>query len=104
MSKSYSPAYYAIETRDLKHSPNCFFYVNGDYFFPGSRVCVSHKIKTLDGFMNELTHRLRKHHNRPGHVRNIYTPVGGSRLESLGDLKDGQRYVAALNDGFKPLK
>lgn len=104
MSKSYSPAQYApVETRDLKHSPNCVFYVNGDSFFPGSRLCISNRIRTFDGVKEELTKSLFKNSHQTGHVRNIFTPVGGSKVKSLDDLKDGEHYVAALNDKFKPL-
>ncbi|XP_052234325.1 doublecortin domain-containing protein 2-like isoform X4 [Dreissena polymorpha] len=109
MSKAYSPAqgntsqYAPVETRDLKHSPNVVFYVNGDQFTRGSKVCISNRIKTLDGVKEELTKLLYKDRPQVGFVRNIYTPTGGTRLQSLDEFKDGEHYVAALNDRFKPL-
>ncbi|WAR16130.1 ASPM-like protein [Mya arenaria] len=96
--------YMPVETRNLKRSPNCIFYVNGDGFSKGSKFCISNRIKTLDGVKDELTQVLYKDKNQIGYVRNIYTPVGGTRLRSIQEFKDGQDYVAALNDKFQPIK
>lgn len=99
LSGNYTP----VETRDLKRSPNCVFYVNGDVFFPGSKCCISKRIKTFNGVKDELTKILFKNSTRTGYIRNIYTPVGGTKLKGLDDLKDGEHYVAAQNDAFRPL-
>ena len=104
MSQSYYPARNApIETRDLKHSPNCVFYVNGDSFFPGSRLCISNRIRTFDAVKDEITKRVFKNRSQPGSVRNIFTPTHGHKINSIDDLEDGHEYVAALNDKFMPL-
>jgi len=106
MSKSYSPsAYQPVETRNLKPSPNVTVHPNGDLFARGARFCISNRIKTLDGVKEELTKVLFKDSTKSGCVRNIFTPVGGTRLKSLEDFKDGEHYVAALNNEyFKPLE
>lgn len=105
MSKSYSPANYVpVETRDLKHSPKCVFYLNGNKHYPGSKFCVSNKIKTFDGVKDELTKRLCGIGNQSGCVRNIYTPDNGTRINGLGEFKDGEHYVASLNDRFTHLR
>ena len=104
MSYSHSPTRYVpVETRDLKHSPNCFFYVNGDEFFPGSRLCISNRIRTFDGVKDVITETLFTNRKKPGAVRNIFTPTHGRKINSISELEDGQHYVAALSDKFQPL-
>lgn len=105
MSKSYSPANYApVETRDLKHSPKCVFYFNGDKHYSGSKFCVSNRIRTLDGVKDELTKLMCKNGKRPGYVRNIYTPNNGTRITGLDEFRDGEHYVASINDKFEHLR
>ena len=104
MSNSYSPTRYApVETRNLKQSPNCVFYVNGDVFFPGSKLCISNRIRTFDDVKDEITKSLFEKRKQPGAVRNIFTPTHGHKINSISELEDGQHYVAALNDKFQPL-
>lgn len=101
MSKSYSPpGYVPPEAKNFKFSPNCIFYKNGDKFFPGSRICISNRFRTLDGFKDDLTKTLLKNQEC---VRNVYTPIGGTKIKTLDDFKDGEHYVASANDKFTPL-
>lgn len=101
---AHSPTRYArIETRNLKHSPNCVFYVNGDGCFPGHKLCISNRIRTFDGVKDDLTKSLFTKRQQVGSVRNIFTPTHGHRINSIDELEDGQHYVAAVNDRFLPL-
>ena len=102
MSDSYSPRYQPVETR-YKRSLNCYFYLNGDEKSDASKVCLSNRIRTLDGMMEELT-RVLPRNNRPGGVRNIFTPRAGHPVRDLSQFIDGECYVAALgSDRFKPI-
>ena len=104
MSYSHSPTRYApVETRDLKRSPNCVFYVNGDVFTPGVKLCISNRIRTFDGVKDQITQSLFINKKQTGAVRNIFTPTHGHRVSSIADLEDGQDYVASVNDKFQPL-
>ncbi|XP_076327278.1 doublecortin domain-containing protein 2C-like [Tachypleus tridentatus] len=77
-------------------------YVNGDEHFPGFRCLVNNKhYRNYESLLSYLTEKLQPSF---GAVRNIYTPVNGTKLEELKDLKMNHKYVAAGSERLKKLE
>ncbi|GAB6028168.1 hypothetical protein CHUAL_002374 [Chamberlinius hualienensis] len=76
-----------------------YVYVNGDEYQSASNIIVHpRRIRNYEIFLRDLTEKLRPPF---GAVRNVYTPVNGSRIRNLDDLENHQNYVAAGKEGFK---
>ena len=79
----------AIAKETLK-SKVVLIYKNGDRNFRGHHVTVSsRRFRNFDSLLSELT-RIT---NLPHGARFIFTPVAGTRIETLDQLIDGQAYV-----------
>jgi len=68
-------------------------YVNGDQNFGGKKFIVNRRrTPTFDTLLGDVTSGV----NAPfGAVRNLYTPVGGTRVVDLAELLSGKTYVAS---------
>ena len=75
-------------------------YKNGNSNFRGKNLVVNRRnIRTMEALYDEIT----AHIEPSNAVRNIYTPQGGRRVESLENLINRNNYVAAGREGFKKL-
>ncbi|XP_065102572.2 doublecortin domain-containing protein 2-like [Paramisgurnus dabryanus] len=80
---------------------NIYFYRNGDPYYEPRRLVINAKrVSTFDTLLREVTGGVRAQF---GAVRNIYTPTGGHRVNSLEHLKSGDQYVAAGREKFKKI-
>ena len=73
-------------------------YRNGDAFFTARRVTIS-KMRNMNVLLDQLTPAVQPF----GPVRRLYTPVSGTRITEIGQIKNGEAYVASNNGGFKPV-
>ena len=74
---------------------------NGDAHTPGRPVVLNRRVRSLDALCNHLTASMKT--ARP--VERLLTPGHGTRITSLGQLREGTTYVAAcqLDTCFKKL-
>ena len=76
------------------------FYKNGDRNFRGSHVTVTpRRFRNFDNLLNELT-RIT---NLAQGARYVFTPISGTRVESLDQLSDGQSYVCGSHPKLKKI-
>lgn len=74
------------------------FVKNGDKFFEGVQLNISPRvIRSWEVLLAELSLRI----DLPAGVRRIYTPEGGSRVNSLSELEHHKLYVCASTEPFK---
>eukprot|EP00117_Sycon_ciliatum_P041009 scpid43788/ scgid3901/ Doublecortin domain-containing protein 2; Protein RU2S len=74
---------------------------NGDSLYPGRRFVVNRRVRTLDAFLTDVTTGIRAPF---GAVRQLCTPAGGTRIDSLEQLQPDKVYVACGMERFKPKK
>ncbi|XP_066299706.1 serine/threonine-protein kinase DCLK3-like isoform X1 [Branchiostoma lanceolatum] len=87
--------------KDLRRPKRVRFYKNGDRYFHGRKFRITpHRYLTF----GELLQDLNKVVNLPYGVRRIYTPVSGTQITSVDELKDGQSYVCASFERFQRIK
>ena len=67
---------------------------------PKMIVVNERQIRDFSSFLNRVTSGIKA----PIAVRNIYTPVGGSRVQRLEELQNGKHYVAGGNEHFKKIR
>ncbi|XP_051577531.1 doublecortin domain-containing protein 2-like [Myxocyprinus asiaticus] len=80
---------------------NIYFFRNGDPYFQPRRLVINAKrVSTFDTLLREVTGGVQASF---GAVRNIYTPKGGHRVDSLEHLRSGEQYVAAGREKFKKI-
>ncbi|KAM6968043.1 doublecortin domain-containing protein 2-like [Aplochiton taeniatus] len=80
---------------------NIFVYRNGDPYYEARRVVLNHKrVNNFETFLRDVTGGVQAPF---GAVRNIYTPRGGHKVDSLELLQSGEQYVAAGREKFKKL-
>ncbi|KAK0154931.1 Doublecortin domain-containing protein 2 [Merluccius polli] len=80
---------------------NIFMYRNGDPHYEARRIVINQRrVGDLESLLREVTGGVQAPF---GAVRNIYTPRGGHRVESLDHLRSGEQYVAAGREKFKKL-
>ena len=81
---------------------NIFMYRNGDPYYDARRIVINEKrVGNFETLLREVTGGVQAPF---GAVRNIYTPRGGHKVESLDHLQSGEQYVAAGKEKFKKLE
>ena len=76
------------------------FVKNGDKFFEGVQLNISPRmIRSWEVLLAELSVRI----DLPAGVRRIYTPEGGSKVNSLSELEHHKVYVCASTEPFKKI-
>lgn len=76
-------------------------YRNGDKGYMGKCFVLNRRrIRTWDSFLQAVTLDVKSTEA----VRSIRTPNNGSRIKSLDDLAQDEKYVAVGNGGFKKLE
>ncbi|XP_033959403.1 doublecortin domain-containing protein 2-like [Pseudochaenichthys georgianus] len=80
---------------------NIFMYRNGDPYYDARRIVINHKrVSNFETLLREVTGGIQAPF---GAVRNIYTPRGGHKVDSLESLQSGEQYVAAGRERFRRL-
>ncbi|XP_076326993.1 doublecortin domain-containing protein 2-like isoform X2 [Tachypleus tridentatus] len=98
-SKITSETGVSVVKSNVPEAKRVHVYVNGDEFFPGLKCVINNKnFRNYESLLNYLTEKLQPSF---GAVRNIYTPVHGTKVEELKDLKNKHKYVAAGSERFK---
>ncbi|XP_035657390.1 serine/threonine-protein kinase zyg-8-like [Branchiostoma floridae] len=97
--------------KDLRRPKRVRFYKNGDRYFHGRKFRITpHRYLTFGELLQDLNkvgnlflHK-KKVVNLPYGVRRIYTPISGTQITSVDELKDGQSYVCASFERFQRIK
>ncbi|XP_074540103.1 uncharacterized protein LOC141801100 [Halichoeres trimaculatus] len=80
---------------------NIFMFRNGDPYFEARRIVINEKrVSNFETLLREVTGGIQAPF---GAVRNIYTPRGGHKVDSMESLQSGEQYVAAGRERFKRL-
>uniref|UniRef100_A0A4W4EZ18 Doublecortin domain-containing protein 2 n=1 Tax=Electrophorus electricus TaxID=8005 RepID=A0A4W4EZ18_ELEEL len=80
---------------------NIYVFRNGDPHYEARRLVINEKrVSNFETLLREVTGGVKAQF---GAVRNIYTPKGGHRVESMEHLQNGEQYVAAGREKFKKL-
>lgn len=89
----------AARSKSQLYEPKLVTFVrNGDTFFEGVRLNVSHRnFRSWDVLLSELSRSI----GLPTAVRNIYTPDNGHRISDLSQLEHQRTYVCASTEPFK---
>ncbi|XP_028984055.1 doublecortin domain-containing protein 2-like [Betta splendens] len=78
-----------------------FVFRNGDPYYEARRIVINQKrVSNFETLLREVTGGVQAPF---GAVRNIYTPRGGHKVDSLESLRSGEQYVAAGRERFKKL-
>ena len=83
-----------------KTAKRVYLYKNGQFSQPKCMVVNDRQIRDFGTFLNRVTSGLRA----PVAVRNIYTPSGGHKVNTLEEIQSGHYYVAGGNEQFKRIK
>ena len=76
------------------------FVKNGDKFFEGVQLNISPRVlRSWEVLLDELSQRI----DLPAGVRRIYTPEGGTKINSLSELEHQKVYVCASTEPFKKI-
>ncbi|CAL8399763.1 unnamed protein product [Boreogadus saida] len=80
------------------------FYRNGDRYFRGIVYPVAlDRFRTFDALLADLTRSLSDHTNLPQGVRFIFSIDGMRKIVTIDDLEEGESYVCASENAYKPL-
>lgn len=86
---------------DTKVAKKIYVYRNGIVNAdPKLMVVNDRQIRDFSTFLTRVTSGLKA----PVAVRNIYTPGGGHKVQTLDDLESGRYYVAGGGEHFKRVK
>lgn len=79
-------------------------FCNGANYFKGKSVIVNTKqYRNFGDFLSDMTNRLPNTLPLAHGVRQVFTPVRGTRVRQLSQLQDGESYVCAGFETFKPV-
>nr|XP_061789552.1 doublecortin domain-containing protein 2-like [Nerophis lumbriciformis] len=80
---------------------NIFMFRNGDPYYEARRLVINQKrVSNFETLLREVTGGIQAPF---GAVRNIYTPRGGHKVDSLDNIQSGEQYVAGGREKFKKL-
>ncbi len=83
---------------DTKVAKKVYLYRNGATNVDPKLIVVNDRqIRDFSTFLTRVTSGLRA----PVAVRNIYTPGGGHKVQTLDDRRSGHSYVAGGGEHFK---
>ena len=86
---------------EAKTAKKVYLYRNGAINAdPKPLVVNDRQIRDFSSFLTRVTSGLKA----PVAIRNIYTPSGGHKVQSLDDLQTGHHYVAGGKEHFKKIK
>ena len=78
-----------------------YLHRNGLHATQPKMIVVNERhIRDFNVFLTRVTSGIKA----PIAVRNIYTPIGGSRVQKLDQLESGKHYVAGGNEHFKKMR
>ena len=84
-----------------KKAKKIYLYRNGSEFDQAKCMVINDKqIRDFGTFLNQVTSDLCT--TEP--VRNIYTPSGGHRVNTMEEIQSDHYYVAGGNEEFKKIK
>ena len=93
-----------VEDRGMRRPRKVQVYCNGDRFFKGKVVNINpHRYRNFNDLLTDLTGKLPNSMHLSYGVRQIYTPITGRKVRDISQLRDGQDYVCAGFESFKPL-
>ena len=91
--------------KETRKSRRVLIFCNGDRFFKGKKLNLTpHRYLSYNDLLNDLTYRMPANLHLPNGVRQLFTPVGGRRINDISDIKDGESYVCSGNESFKPIR
>ena len=90
-----------MATDSMNVTTSVTIFKNGDLNFRGQRFVVNKKqTRDLDSLCDNVTTTIKP---REGCVRNLATPINGTRIEHIDQLEPGGQYVAVCNSRFKKM-
>ena len=82
----------------INRAKNITLYVNGDQHFHGKTMVVNRRFThTWEAFLLQATERT----GVTFAVRDVLTPVHGTKVNSFDELVDGSSYVVSKGNSFK---
>lgn len=95
----------AMDARAVRRPRKVHVYCNGDRFFRGKLVHLNlNRYRNFNDLLNDLTGKLPNTMHLTYGVRQIFTPVTGRKIRDISQMQDGQEYVCAGFETFKPMK
>ncbi|XP_069120082.1 serine/threonine-protein kinase DCLK3-like isoform X2 [Argopecten irradians] len=89
--------------KDLRRARKVLFFVNGDRFFKGKKMFITpHRYYSFNDLLTELTRKFPASVSLPYGVRQIFTPTHGRNVRDMDEILDGQTYICAGFETFKP--
>lgn len=86
---------------DVRVAKRIYLHLNGKTNERPKMIVINDRhVRDFTTLLNRVTSGIKA----PIAVRNIYTPVGGSKVSTLQTIENGKHYVAGGTEQFKKLK
>ena len=86
------------QNQDHSAAKKVFLHKNGQPKYPSKMMVVNNRqIRDFNSFLAQVTGGLKA----PVAIRNIYTPINGTKVSNLDQLQPGQHYVAGGSERFR---